>query len=255
MHKVKNKFSKPRTTAVDTRLSVMWGKYLTFAIVLFLAILLVIKSQGASILKLYIESGMGSCQKNPIFCMAPSEEITLELDRDYLVDLLPYKFPKMEIYLPRGFTVVKELIKKVYYKKKGKRDDAIIYLLQERPKFFMELYPQFKKETIKDNYDFVKHVMNARMNEIKTLSDAFFVIMKGIFTPDLGNQKNLKMVHFIISDKKGFINYNLSSSDNYFDCNIINERGTFFKIYIKDKGAKLDLRKVITIITTLREID
>lgn len=237
MHKIKNKFSK----------------YLTYSIVFFLTILWVVKFQGASLLRLYIESGMGDCQKNPIFCMAPSEEITPSLDHDYLINLLPYKFPKMEIYLPRGFTVVKELTQKVYYKKKSKKDNPIIYLLQEKPKFFVELYPHLKKQKIKDNYDFVKYVMNAKMNEIKTLSDAFFVIMKGIFTPDLGNQKNLKMAHFIISDKRGFINYNLSSQDNYFDCNIINEKGAFFKIYIKDKGAKLDLRKVLSIITTLRE--
>jgi len=42
----------------------------------------------------------------------------------------------------------------------------------------------------------------------------------------------------------------LAKADNYFDCNIINNAGDFFKIYIKDKGASLDLDKVVAIIST-----
>jgi len=61
--------------------------------------------------------------------------------------------------------------------------------------------------------------------------------MKGIFTPDLGRQENVKMAQFKVASKRGFINYNLGQPDNYFDCNVFNEKGVFFKIYIKDKGA------------------
>jgi hypothetical protein len=75
--------------------------------------------------------------------------------------------------------------------------------------------------------------------------------MKGIFTPDLGNQKDVKMAQFTVLDKRGFINYNLTGPDHYFDCNIFNTNQDFFKIYIKDKGASLDLDKVLTIISTV----
>ncbi len=76
--------------------------------------------------------------------------------------------------------------------------------------------------------------------------------MKSIFTPDIGNQHIAKMIKFKIGDKKGFINYNMAKPINYFDCNVLDEKGNFFKVYIKDKGARLDLNNVFAIISTLK---
>jgi hypothetical protein len=124
-----------------------------------------------------------------------------------------------------------------------------IYVLYEPPDFFIDLFPQLKKQGISDNYGFIKRIMFAKSKEVKNLTDTFFMIMKGIFTPDLGDQKNVRMVEFKLADKKGFINYNLGKPDNYFDCNVISNAGDFFKIYIKDKGATLDLNQVLAIIS------
>ena len=77
--------------------------------------------------------------------------------------------------------------------------------------------------------------------------------MKSIFTPDVGNQRDAKMIEFRVADKHGFMTYNLSGEKNYFDCDAFNRTGGYFKVYIKDKGANLDLRKVMTIISTIKE--
>jgi len=229
-------------------------KILSIIIVLLLAILFVIKFGGPPILKLYIQTGIGDCQKIPILCMAPQETIiNPRIDKEYISELLPYKFPKIAVYIPKGFTVVQENITKVYYKKrKRQQSDATIYLLRQEPNFFINLFPQSTKQGIKDDYEFMRRTMYAKLSQIKNLNDAFFVIVKSIFTPDLGNQKNVKMAQFVIGDKKGFINYNLTKPDNYFDCNVINNEGDFFKVYIKDRQAKLDLDKVLAIISTVK---
>jgi len=230
-----------------------FSRYVSLTVVFSLAVLFVAKSAGPSLLRLYIETGIGTCQKIPILCMAPSQGITNPgINKEYATGLLLYRFPKIEISLPRGFTVVQETIKKVYYKRRHRgHEGAVIYLLYEEPDFFINLFPQLKKQGIPDDYEFIKHTMQAKIEEIKNLNDAFFVIMKGIFTPDLGEQKQVKMAQFAMSDKKGFINYNLNKSGNYFDCNIIDKAGDFFKIYIKDKSARLDLEKVLAVISTV----
>jgi hypothetical protein len=229
------------------------SRYVSLTIIFSLAILFVAKFAGQSILRLYIEVGIGTCQQIPVLCMAPTQGIINPyLNKEYIAGLLPYRFPKIEISLPRGFTVVQETIKKVYYKKwKRRHAGAVIYFLHEEPDFFINLFPQLKKQGIVNDYEFIRHTMHAKISEVKDLNDAFFVIMKGIFTPDLGEQKNVKMAYVTIVDKRGFINYNLAKPDNYFDCNIINSKGDFFKIYIKDKGARLDLDKVFAIISTV----
>ncbi len=228
--------------------------YIWLAVFLSLAILFLAKFGGPSILRLYVETGIGTCQKIPILCMVPNEEITNPaINRDYIAGLISYRFPKMTILLPKGFTVSQERIKKVYYKK-HKDSGAIIYLLSEEPNFFVNLFPRLNKEGINDDYTFIKRTMYAELNNIKNLTDAFFVIMKSIFTPDVGNQDNLKIVRFAMPEKKGFINYNLSASGNYFDCNVIDEKGDFFKIYIKDKNAILDLDNVLAIISTVQRV-
>lgn len=232
------------------------GKYITIAIVFLFALAFVVKFAGQSILRLYIETGIGSCHKIPILCMTPQEEIiNPTINKEYSAELLPYKFPKMEICLPKGFAVVQEGIKKIYYKKrKEQHSGAVIYLLREEPNFFVNLFPRLNRQGIIDDYEFIKRTMYAKLRDVKNLTDAFFVIMKGIFTPDLGDQKNVKMAQFRIADKKGFINYTLSHSENYFDCNIIDNDNNFFKIYIKDSGATLDLNKVLTIISTVKGV-
>lgn len=224
-------------------------------IILFFIILLAAKLSWPSILRLYVESGIGDCKKIPIFCMAPSEEISnAQKSDEFISQLRPYRFPKMEIFLPKGFAVIQERIRKDYYKKrKGANNTAQIYLLHEEKDFFMNLYPQLKKQGVNDNYEFIKRIMYANEKKIKNLTDVFFVVMKGIFTPDIGEQKTAVMASFNMEGFRGFINYNISGPDHYFDCNIVNNDGGYFKVYIKDIGASLDLGQVLSIITTIRE--
>jgi hypothetical protein len=96
--------------------------------------------------------------------------------------------------------------------------------------------------------------MAARTRDIHNLTDTFFVIMKSIFTPNLGDENNLRIIPFVLGDKKGFITYNLAQTENYFDCDMIDSRGEYFKVYIKDKAAELDLEKVMTIISTVKKL-
>lgn len=209
------------------------------------------------LLKMYIEYGLGDCRKIPVLCMAPEEEISdFPADSAYLAELLPYKFPEMEISLPKGFTVVKEKIKRVYYKRRARKKDIkeAIYLLYEKPDFFINLFPALRKQGVGNDYAFLNRTMTARTPDIHNLSDALFVIVKTIFTPYLGEQKNVRMFRFSAKEHKGFINYNLSPAGNYFDCNIFDRKGNFFKVYIKDIGARLDLGKVISIISTAHAI-
>ena len=97
--------------------------------------------------------------------------------------------------------------------------------------------------------------MHARISETKNITDSFFVIMKSIFIPDLGEQGKVKMAQFALEDKKGFINYNLGRTESYFDCNVIDKEGNFFKVYIKDKGSTLDLEKLMAIISSVHKGD
>lgn len=131
----------------------------------------------------------------------------------------------------------------------------MIYMLCEDKDFFIRLYPQVKKQGVVNNYDFIRRIMQAKESEINNVTDAFFVIMKGVFIPDLGNQRSAKMIQVNFSDFKGFINYNLDKETNYFDCNIINRAGVFFKVYIKDKNKTLNLEKVFAILSTLRPVN
>lgn len=232
-------------------------RYICLAVFFVLAILFVAQFGGPSILKLYIETGIGNCQKIPILCKTPQEAINAaRINKEYIGELVLYKFPKMTIFIPKGFNVVQEVIQKVYYKKyKRLYSGAVIYLLYQPPDFFVKLFPQVKKQGINDNYTFLRRTMFARIEDVQNLTDTFFVIMKGIFIPDLGNQNTVRMSQFVMAEKRGFINYNLRERDNYFDCNIINNTGDFFKIYIKDKEAKLNLEKVLAIISTATSIE
>ncbi len=241
-------------------------RYIYGAVVLLLGLLFLATFGRPAILKAYVETGVGNCRRMPLLCIVPGKEIiNPEIDKVYLQELLPYSFPsqvlpyslpRMEVLAPKGFIVVRGSVTKVYYKRKKYTEKSpSIYLLYQRPKFFINLFPQLEKQGITNNYEFVNRATHAQFANIDNVTDAFFVIMKSIFTPDVGEQENMKMVEFKTADKKGFITYNLGEKGNYFDCDIIDRDDAFFKIYIKDKDKKLDLGKVFTIISTLKVSD
>lgn len=226
-------------------------------LLLCLSLAFIIRFGGSSILKQYIAYGIGSCKNIPILCMEPNELIIQPqpANQDYLQGLVLQKFPRMSILCPKGFSVVQELIKRPYYKKNRWLDKGkIIYLLPQEPGEFLKLYPDVKKQGVKNNYDFIERLNSANLNKLKNITDAFFIIMKSVFTPDLGNQGIVKMIRFNLPNSRGFINYNLSYPDNYFDCNVIDSADNFYKVYIKDIGNTLDLNKVFAIISTIKPL-
>jgi hypothetical protein len=231
-------------------------KNLTLGFLLIIAVLFIIKVAGPQLLRTYVEIGLGDCNKLPIFCIAPDEEISSSnIDTAYINELIEYELAGLKIKIPKEFALIKEKITKVYYKRKYKRfEGPVIYLLYESPDYFLNLFPQLKKQGISSDYDFLLKTMSAKTKEINNITDAFFAIMKSVFTPDLGDQKNLRMVKFKGIDKKGFIATNIGQGENSFDCNIIDSQNNFFKLYIKDRGALLDLDKVLTIISTVEKI-
>jgi len=238
-------------------------KYIYVAIVLLFALLFVGAFGGPAILKAYVQAGVGNCRTIPILCIVPEEEVlNPKIDKTYLSEFLPYSFPakelpyflpRMEVSVPKGFIVIRGSLTKVYYKRrKYNAKSPTIYLLYQKPKFFINIFPQVKGQGIENNYDFVNRTLNAQFTNIGNITDTFFVIMKSVFTPDIGDQKNVKIVKFKTADNKGFITYNFTASENYFDCDVIKDDDAFLKVYIKDKDRKLDLDKVIAIISTLK---
>ena len=226
--------------------------YLSRVVIFIIAMAFVIKFAGPKILKQYVSYGIGDCKTIPILCMQPEEKIfTPEINKEYLDTLVPQTFPKMSIWVPKGFDLIQELIKRRYYKKRHSDNKATIYLLPQKPNDFIKLYPAVKKQGVENNHEFIRRLMHATLNKIDNVTDAFFIIMKSIFTPNIGNQTIAKMIRFKIENKSGFINYTMAKPDNYFDCNILDDQGNFFKVYIKDIGAHLDLNNVFTIISTV----
>jgi hypothetical protein len=233
------------------------ARNISLVIVFLLAVLYAVKVGGPAILQAYIKFGIGDCRKIPILCMQPSSELIYpELDKAYLKTLLPYELKELAIRAPKGFDVVRGRITKEYYKRKRKEQrhsGPTIYMLYEKPGFFLSLFPQLKEKGIKNNLDFVQRVMYTRAEEARDLTDVFFVVMKSIFTPDIGDQNTAEMLEFIMAGKEGFLNYNLTNEGNYFDCNIVSDNDDFFKVYIKDKNSSLDLNKALAIISTLNK--
>lgn len=232
-------------------------KYLTRAIVIGLCLLFIIKFAGPNLLRQYISYGIGSCKSIPILCMQPEEKIFLpEVDKEYLDSLTFQSFPRFSISAPKGFNLVQELIKRRYYKKRKKGQNATIYLIYQEPHALIGLYPDVRKAGVKDNREFIRRMNYADLAKVNSITDAFFVIMKSVFTPDIGNQLTAKMIRFELGDKTGFINYNLAKpGENYFDCNVLDKQDNLFKVYIKDPGNRLDLNKVFTIISTLKAVN
>jgi len=231
-------------------------KYFSRAVLLIIALAFVIKFAGPNILRQYISYGIGNCKTTPILCMQPEERIFTPLvDSEYLDTLIPHTFPKMSVSVPKGFTLIQELIKKRYYKKRHSNNRAVINLLIQEPGAFIKLYPNVQKQGVKDNYEFISRLMYANLESVENITDAFFLIMKSVFTPDIGNQSTAKMIKFQLPGLKGFINYSMAKPDNYFDCNVSDEAGNFFKVYIKDVGAHLDLNNVFAVISTLKPVN
>ena len=230
-----------------------FAKYLTLTILLGLAIAFVAKFAGPNILRQYISYGIGSCKNIPILCMHPEEKTFLpEINKEYRYTLTTQTFPKFSIQAPKGFALIQELIKRKYYKRKNKGNRAAIYLIYQEPGALIKLYPDVSKQGVKDNREFIRRMLYADLGRVNNITDAFFVIMKSVFTPDIGNQLTARMIKFELEDKTGFINYNLAKPDSYFDCNVLNKQGDFFKVYIKDTGDRLNLNEVFTIISTLK---
>ncbi len=224
-------------------------------IVFLLAFAFAIKFGGPATLRLYVETGMGNCEKLPVLCLAPEIEIVNpKINQDYLAELREYKLPGIALRLPKEFKAIKGSAIKSYAKKRlhSKVVEATAYLLYEEPDFFVNLFPQLKKQGVKDDYEFIRRTMYARTKKVNNFTDTFFTIMKAIFIPYLG-EGNVIMAEFTLSDKRGFINYNFTASGNYFDCNIMDAQSGFFKVYIKDKDATLDLGKVLAIISTVKK--
>lgn len=231
------------------------AKYLTSAAVLCISIAFVVAFAGPNILRQYVIYGIGDCKNIPILCIAPDKKIIrpAPAQNDYSQELVPQSFPQMNILCPKGFTITQELIKRPYYKKHKWLDKGqIIYLLYQEPGEFLKLYPDVKKQGVKNNYEFMERLTSANLSKIENITDAFFVIMKSVFTPDLGDQKIVKMIRFQTQQFRGFLNYNLGVADSYYDCNILDAQDNFYKVYIKDNGNTLDLNKVFIIISTIK---
>ncbi len=221
-----------------------------------LGVLFVIRFGGQAILRMYIEAGLGNCQKTPILCVKPQREVINPVINEKYLFGLPYsELGAIQICTPKEFKLVKQKITKIYKEEAFKTGGSAIYLLWEQPNFFVNLFPQSRKYGINNDYDFISTVMNVNLNEIDNLTGAFFAIMKGIFTPNLGDQSNVKIVKVTNRKFKGFISYNLGSAENYFDCNIFDNENNYFKVYIKDLKKMLDMNKVLAIISSIKKVD
>jgi hypothetical protein len=227
---------------------------ISYSVVFIIAVIFIVIFGGPNILKGYIETGIGSCDKIPILCKSPSQEIAdSKIDKEHLNELIPHTFPKISLSVPRGFMVVQELHKRPYYKKRiARHKESVIYVFRQDPGYFIKLFPQVKSAGVKDDYDFIKRLTFANTNQVKNITDAFFVILKSVFTPDLGDQNKVVMASFSIPGKRGFISYNLFDKEYYFDCNIVDGNGDFFKLYIKDLKTSLEIKEVLEIISTLQ---
>ena len=230
-------------------------QYTLTTLVLVLSAVFVVFFGGPSLLRNYVSSGIGTCETEPILCMSPSETVSItEANAQYKEELLPYAVRHISIRAPKGFNVVEEMTKKYYHKKFRRLDKGeMFYMLYEKPGFFPGLYPDLKKIGVRDNYEFMRRVMFADLRTLHDISDAFFVIMKGIFTPNLGGQQSARMAFFNIGRNRGFINYNIVSREHFFDCNLITPEDDFFKVYIFDPQGRLDMEKVLAIMATVKK--
>jgi hypothetical protein len=229
-------------------------KFISVIITFALALVFVVRFGTPSLLQSYVRFGIGDCRSIPVFCMVPVSCASItEAGWGSSFDPMPYFSENLAASVPRGFTVVEEILSRPFYKKHKRMDKGnVVYLLRKDKGFFPGLFPQLKASGVSDDYEFIRRVMNAKIAGIRNLTDTFFVIMKGVFIPDLGNQANVKMCAVELEGMKGFINYNLGDKDNLFDCNFIGRDGSFYKVYIKDREKRLGLAEVEAVVASLR---
>ncbi|MBI4707780.1 MAG: hypothetical protein HY761_07655 [Candidatus Omnitrophica bacterium] len=232
-------------------------KYFLIAVILFVGVLFLWKFGLPQFLRAYLQFGIGNCDRIPILCKMPQEDLgQVGVNKEFIYTLVEYRFPDTKILIPRQFNVVFERIRKYYYKKHKRMDKgATIYLLHEPVDFFITLFPDIRKRGVEDDYEFLTRTMYANLGTVNDVTDAFFVIMKSIFVPNLSDQNHVKMVRVNFGDKRAFINYYLSENGNFFDCSLVSLNEGFFKIYIKDPLAQLDLEKVIAIASTIHALN
>jgi len=232
-------------------------KYFLIAVILFMGALFLWKFGLPQLLRAYLQFGIGTCGKIPILCKMPQEDLgEVAVNKEFIAGLVEYRFPNTKILVPRQFNIVFERIRKYYYKKYKRMDKgATIYLLHEPVDFFITLFPDIKKKGIEDDYEFLSRTMCANLGTVNNVTDAFFVIMKSIFVPNLSDQNHVKMIRLSFDGKRAFINYYLSEKGNFFDCSLVSLKEGFFKIYIKDPLAQLDLEKVIAIASTIHALN
>lgn len=230
-------------------------KVIAIIVVSVLVILFMGTLGKSAIIRAYIYTGIGNCRSIPILCKLPeSNIINPEINSAYIDDCLPYVFEDLAICMPKGFTVVQAEVRKVYYKKLRRFDRGnIAYVLYRKPNYFIGLFPRVAKQGVVNDYEFISRLRYANADNINNLTDAFFVVMKSIFTPDLGDQAKVKVIQFVSRGKKGFISYNLGPKGNFFDCESVDKEGNFYKVYIKDKTGDLDLSKVFAILSTVNK--
>jgi len=237
-------------------------RFIKYSLVVFIMIgagYLAAKVSGPVLLKVYVGFGIGDCKNVPILCVFTSENIVNPyIDEGYVRTLKRQDIGNVKVSVPSGISTKYEEIKRFNYRKGRKVNDRLtisgssMFIFCKSKNFFTGLFPQLKEIGISSDLDFISRVMSGNFEHMNNLTDAFFVIMKGIFTPDLGDQKSAKIIRFSSLGKNGFISYNQTPQGNYYDCNVVDEQGIFFKLYMRDKRKKLDLDKVFAIMSTVK---
>lgn len=227
-----------------------------FALLLILgaAVLFIIRFGGPQLLSFYVRSGLGKEVHLPIFYSARKEERAVTaVSEQVLAQLRPTRMENVELGVPKEFVIFKGALKRSYYKKwPPKSAGSQIHLLTQPKNYFVRLNPQVMAQGVSDDYEFLRRVQDARLDRIRSISDAFFVIMKGIFTPDLGDQKDLRTVTFTLPGKRGFLTESHASEGDFYDCNFFDDRDRYFKLYIKDLNRSLSRSGVLAIVSTVR---
>ena len=94
---------------------------------------------------------------------------------------------------------MQELIKKVYYKKRHVRNQAVIFLLRQEPGAFIKLYPDVQKQGVRDNYEFMRRLMYANLKNVENIDHPELQSLKEVHR----QIKRYNLEKFVI--KPGFI--------------------------------------------------
>ncbi len=229
-------------------------KPLALLVVLGAAVLFIVRFGGPQLLTFYVRSGLGQEVHLPLFYSSLSEEREVPaVSEQVLSRLKPTRMEDVELGVPKEFVIVKGALKRSYYKKwPPKSAGSQIHLLTQQKNYFVQLNPQVAAQGVRDDYEFLRRVQDARLDRIRSVTDAFFVIMKGIFTPDLGDQTDVRMGTFILPGKRGFLTESHAAEGDFYDCNFFDDRDRYFKLYIKDPTRSLSRAGVLAIVSTVR---